>query len=238
MPIAHCVSTRSGIIRSVDAAFCALVGCATPDTTARFIHADDFRSLDDWVIEAEKPASITVKEGVADIDAPAGLTLWFKPMLVGPVEIEFDAIAVSDGGPNDQVSDLNVFWMARNRDGTAPFPGQRAGKFAEYNDLLTYYVGLGGNRNTTSRFRRYIGDPVRRPLLPEHDLTAAEAMLVPNQKQKVTLTADRNTIEFKRDGQTLFRFDDAAPYTQGWFAIRTTWSHLRVSRLRIRSLSR
>jgi hypothetical protein len=75
-------------------------------------------------------------------------------------------------------------------------------------------------------------------LLPEHDLTAAEAMLVPNQKQKVTLTADRNTIEFKRDGQTLFRFDDAAPYTQGWFAIRTTWSHLRVSRLRIRSLSR
>ena len=40
------------------------------------------------------------------------------------------------------------------------FARLRSGTFAEYNDLLTYYVGLGGNRNTTTRFRRYIGDPV------------------------------------------------------------------------------
>ena len=45
------------------------------------------------------------------------------------------------------------------------FAQARSGAFADYNDLLTYYVGLGGNRNTTTRFRRYIGDPVLRPLL-------------------------------------------------------------------------
>ncbi len=96
--------------------------------------------------------------------------MWFKHPLSGPVAIEFDATAVSAGGPNDEVSDLNVFWMANNRDGSARFPDSRSGQFADYNDLKTYYVGLGGNRNTTTRFRRYIGDPETRPLLPEHDL--------------------------------------------------------------------
>jgi Domain of unknown function (DUF6250) len=171
-------------------------------------------------------------------DTPAGLTLWFKPRLQGPVEIEFDAIAVSEGGANDQVSDLNVFWMASNRDGSAPFPSLRQGRFAAYNDLLTYYVGLGGNRNTTSRFRRYIGDAESRPLLREHDLSEPAALLVPNRKQTITLVADRNTIEYKRDGQTLFRLDDSSPYLGGWFALRTTQSHLRIQRLRIRTPAR
>jgi hypothetical protein len=190
------------------------------------------------VIESEQPAIVAVRDGSLDIDTPAGLTLWFKPKLTGPLLIEFDAVAVSEGGLNDQVSDLNVFWMASNRDGSAPFPGQRTGRFSDYNDLLTYYVGLGGNRNRTSRFRRYIGDARERPLRPEHDLSTLEAMLVPNRKQTIILVANRNTIEYKRDGATLFRLDDGAAYTQGWFALRTTWSHLRVSRLRIRSLAR
>jgi hypothetical protein len=215
--------------------------CATAPVspaTGAVLHSDDFRTLDNWVIESERPARVTVHDGAVDIDTPAGLTLWFKPRLEGPLQIEFDAVAVSDGGANDQVSDLNVFWMASNRDGSAPFPGQRTGAFAEYNDLCTYYVGLGGNRNTTSRFRRYIGDPERRPMLPEHDRSDEAALLVPKKKQKITLVADRNTIEYIRDGKTLFRLIDAEPYTQGWFALRTTWSHLRISHLRIRSRAR
>jgi hypothetical protein len=235
-------STGSSLISNsrslLVAASLLLAGCATPPAGAgRELFADDFQTLDNWVPESEKPARITVIDGSMDIDTPAGLTLWFKPRLTGPVEIEFDAIAVSDGGANDSVSDLNVFWMAANRDGSAPFPGQRSGRFADYNDLVTYYVGLGGNRNITTRFRRYIGDPVQRPLLPEHDLDAPHTLLVPNQKQTVTLRADRNTIEYIRDGSTLFRLEDPAPYTQGWFALRTTSSHLRISRLRVRSLA-
>lgn len=236
-------SWRTSISRAVPviallAVATALSACAAKAVSpapGRLLHADDFHSLDNWVIESERPARVTLRDGAVDIDTPAGLTLWFKPRLTGPLQIEFDAIAVSEGGANDQVSDLNVFWMASNRDGSAPFPGQRTGAFAGYNDLLAYYVGLGGNRNTTSRFRRYIGDSQRRPMLPEHDRSDSRALLVPNKKQTVVLISDRNTIEYIRDGQILFRLVDAAPYTQGWFALRTTWSHLRISRLRIRS---
>lgn len=242
-------SSRTFASAALLAGALAFAGCDAPreprvETTAepaseardsRLLHADDFANLDRWVIEAERPASVTVRDGVLDVDTPAGITLWFTPRLEGPVEIEFEATAVAEGGPNDDVSDLNVFWMATNRDGGAPFPG-RTGKFEDYNDLLTYYVGLGGNRNTTSRFRRYIGDAERRPLLPEHDLTTPDVLLVPNAKQKITLIADRNKIAYKRDGRTLFQLEDPAPYTSGWFALRSTKSHLRIERLRIRRL--
>jgi hypothetical protein len=212
-------------------------GCAS-QSRGPLLYQDNFRDgLALWHIEAEKPARVSATGGVLDIEAPAGVTLWFRQRLEGPVAIEFEAIAVAEGGLNDQVSDLNVFWMANNADGKQPvFARQRGGAFAEYNDLLTYYVGLGGNRNTTTRFRRYIGDPVVRPLLAEHDLSAAPAMLVPNRRQTVTLIANGRHIEFRRDGTAIFSIDDPAPYTQGWFALRTTYSHLRVERLRIRRL--
>jgi hypothetical protein len=147
-----------------------VAGCATPPATRTLLYADDFTSSENWSVEAEQPAArVEAGDGALDIDTPAGLTLWFRPRLTGPVEIEFEATAVAAGGPNDQVSDLNVFWMATNRDGSEPATARRSGRFEDYNDLLTYYVGLGGNRNTTTRFRRYIGDPARRPLLAEHD---------------------------------------------------------------------
>ncbi|HET9473034.1 MAG TPA: DUF6250 domain-containing protein, partial [Steroidobacteraceae bacterium] len=157
----------------------------------------------------------------------------------GRIAIEFEATAVSAGGPNDTVSDLNVFWMANNRDGSEPvYARPRSGAFAEYHELQTYYVGLGGNRNTTTRFRRYIGDPEVRPLLPGHDLSSRGVLLEANVKQRIRLVADQNTIEYWRDGRRLFEFNDAAPYRHGWFALRTTTSHLRVQRFRIVALRR
>ena len=227
-------STVSRVVAGMLAGVLTLAGCQS-FSDSRLLHSDDFANLDRWVIEAEHAdARVTVHDGALDIDTPAGITLWFEPRLEGPLEIEFEATAVAEGGPNDEVSDLNVFWMASNRDGSAPFG--RTGRFEDYNDLVTYYVGLGGNRNTTTRFRRYIGDAERRPLLPEHDLTSPDVLLVPETKQKITLMADRNRIEYKRDGRALFQFDDPQPYTQGWFALRTTKSHLRIERLRIRRL--
>jgi hypothetical protein len=202
------------------------------------LFSDDFHDLANWHVEAEQPGHISAANGVLDIDVPAGVTLWFRPRLDGPVTIEFDAIAVSAGGPNDQVSDLNVFWMANNLDGQQPvFAHTRTGKFEEYNALLTYYVGLGGNRNTTTRFRRYIGDPVLRPLRPDHDLAGDRFLLVPNKLQAIRLVANDRIIEYWRDGTRVFHLEDAAPYESGWFALRTTYSHLRISRLRIRRIS-
>jgi hypothetical protein len=211
---------------------------APAQTDPSLLFHDDFDSgLSQWHIEAEKPGRISAANGVLDIDVPAGVTLWFQPRLEGPLSIEFDATAVSEGGPNDQVSDLNVFWMANNVDGQQPvFAHSRSGKFEEYNALLTYYVGLGGNRNTTTRLRRYIGDPVLRPLRPGYDLADTQYLLVPNKTQAIRLVADGRIIEYWRDGTRIFYMEDAAPYENGWFALRTTYSHLRIAHLRIRRL--
>jgi hypothetical protein len=214
-----------------------VAGCTTQPATRTLLYADDFTSAENWILEAEQPAArVAAGHGALDIDTPAGLTLWFRPRLAGPVEIEFEATAVAEGGPNDRVSDLNVFWMATNRDGSEPATTVRSGRFEDYNDLRTYYVGLGGNRNTTTRFRRYAGDPVRRPLLPEHDLSRPHALLVANHSQRITLVANGSRITYRRDGQALFAWEDRAPYTGGWFALRTTKSHLRIRQLRIYSL--
>ena len=217
----------------------ACAGYAASPELGAIVASDDFkRGLDQWTIELEQPGSVRAADGVLDIDVPAGTTLWFKHELTAPVAIVFDATAVSAGGPNDRVSDMNTFWMATNKGGApAPFAQPRSGKFADYNDLLTYYVGLGGNSNTTTRFRRYVGDPVERPLLPEHDLASAESLLVANKKQTIMLVAHGSRIEYWRDGVRLLHYDDRAPYTRGWFAIRTVRSHLRIEGLRVHRLS-
>jgi len=223
---------------SISAGLLLLSGCVfQPPAVRTPLFQDDFKSLEYWTVECEKPSRVVAANGVLDIDTPAGCTVWFKLNLEGPLEIDFDATAVAEGGANDQVSDLNVFWMARNRDGTAPFSTPRSGKFEAYNDLFTYYVGLGGNRNSTTRFRRYIGDPVQRPLLPGHDLDKPDVLLLPNHRQTIRLIANGQRIEFHRDSRILFQFDDPVPYVQGWFAFRTTYSHLRIERLRIYTLT-
>jgi Domain of unknown function (DUF6250) len=222
--------------RRVALAAATLAGCAA--TSGRDdLPADVMNDFRHWAIEAERPVEVSLRHRVLDIDAPAGVTVWLQHELAGPVRIDFDAVAVSAGGANDQVSDLNVFWMAHEAgDPVPPFARRRSGRFAEYDDLLTYYVGLGGNRNTTTRFRRYVGEPGNRPLLPQHDRADAAALLVPNRWQRITLIANGRHIEYRRDGQPLFVYDDATPYTRGWFALRTTYSHLRVRNVRIRPL--
>lgn len=190
--------------------------------------------LADWRIEAESSAArVTERAGVIDIDTPKGLTLWWKNPIVAPVTITFEAMAVSAGGPNDTVSDLNAFWMATNRDGSSVLSNPRSGTFAAYDNLKTYYVGIGGNRNSTTRFRRYIGVSGNRPILPEHDKAAPADMLVANRWTRIALIADGRTIAVERDGKRLFTLDDAEPYTGGHWGLRTTFSHLRIRRVTV-----
>ena len=207
------------------------VACSPRPTPPAAISSDPAA----WRIEAESAdAKVRFDGGTIDIDTPAGLSLWYTRELHGPVAISFEAMAVSAGGANDAVSDLNAFWMATDataREG-AP-PRGRSGAFAEYDDLRTYYVGIGGNRNTTTRFRRYVGSPGDRPLLPQHDLRTAADMLVPNRWTRIRLIADGSRIAVERDGRRVFTLDDPQPYRRGWFALRTTKSHLRVRDIRI-----
>jgi hypothetical protein len=190
--------------------------------------------LSHWSVELEKPGVVEASNGKLTIDVPAGCTVWFRPELSGPVLIEYEATMVNAGGPNDRVSDLNAFWMATDARSPADlFATQRTGKFADYNPLRTYYVGQGGNGNTTTRFRRYIGDAELRPLLPEHDLHSPEVLLKPNVTQKIQLVAAGPRIQYYRNGVRIFDFTDPAPYTRGHFAFRTTFSHLELRHFRV-----
>lgn len=185
--------------------------------------------LSRWSIEAEDPgARVAWHDGTIDIDSAKGLTLWWRAPVRSPVVIRFEAMAVADGGANDQVSDLNAFWMAHETDGGSVLAHRRSGAFADYDDLLTYYVGIGGNRNSTTRFRRYIGRPGNRPLLPEHDRRDPASLLQPNRWTRIALIADGHKIAVERDGRRLFTLDDPDPYLRGQFGLRTTFSHLRI----------
>ncbi|QXT35966.1 Tat pathway signal sequence domain protein [Sphingomonas sanguinis] len=206
------------------------------------LQADGFRGndLSRWRIEAEPGARISARNGILDIDAVDGVTLWYARALTGPVAIDYEVMAVQAGGPHDAVSDVNAFWMARDPavSGGSVLARPRDGRFASYDGLETYYVGIGGNRNTTTRMRRYVGRAGDRPLLPEHDLGDRTAMLVPNRWMHIRLIANGNDIAVERDGRRLFTMQDAAPYRQGWFGLRTTRSHLRVRHMRITPLPR
>ena len=203
--------------------------------------SDDLRSgLSNWRIEAEAGAQarVSAADGVMDIDTPKGLSLWWRTRLHGPVAIEYDVMAVSRGGPNDAVSDVNAFWMATDprAPNGSPLAAPRSGAFADYDTLRTYYVGIGGNRNTTTRLRRYVGVPGRRPLLPGNDRADSAALLAPNRWTHVRLIASGHHIAAEYDHKVLFTLEDPAPYRSGWFAIRTTKSHLRIRNFRIHTL--
>lgn len=206
----------------------------------KLLYRDDFTGgLKNWRCEIEFPAQsrIHVQDGKMDIVTHGGATAWFRHELSGPVEIVYQAACISAGGAEDFVSDLNCFWMATDpRRTTDFFEPPRTGAFAGYNALRTYYVGQGGNRNTTTRFRRYIGDEAKRPLLPENDLTDTSAMLVANHWQEVQLIADGSHIQYFRDGVRLFDYLDEQPYTRGYFGVRTTKNHMQIRRLRIYQL--
>ena len=211
-------------------------GCRTV-AQASTLYRDPFVDLNEWLVEAEQPGRIAASAGVLNIDVPAGVTLWFRPILQAPVEISYEVTAVGEGGPNDTVSDVNAFWMAT--DPRAPSGNvldyRRSGAFADYDELRTYYAGIGGNRNSTSRFRRYIGRKDDRPLLPQHDLRDRRSLLEPNRPYRIQLIADGRRIELRRDGEAMFRLDDPEPYTRGHFGLRTTKSHIRVRDFSVRT---
>ena len=199
----------------------------------------DDEDLDAWTAELESGGEVTAEDGKLEIDVPGGASIWFEPLIEGPVLIEYEATVIDAGGPNDRVSDLNCFWMARDaRNEEDLFATKRSGKFADYNELKCYYVGLGGNSNGTTRFRRYIGHPQRRPLLPEHDLTAERYMITPNVKQTIRLIAADGQIEYWRDDENIFDYDDPKPYTSGWFAFRTVANHMTIDNFRVYRLER
>jgi hypothetical protein len=91
---------------------------------------------------------------------------------------------------------------------------------------------MGGNENTTTRFRRYRGDGSK-PLEPQHDLREAKFLLQGNRTYQIKLVAKDGRAEFWRDGERVFSFEDPSPLASGWFAFRAMHCHLEIRNLRI-----
>ena len=72
-----------------------------------------------------------------------------------------------------------------------------------------------------------------RPILPEHDLSDSKYMIEPNKWIQVSILAEQDFFGVERDGQRLFTYVLAEPYTRGHFGLRTTKSHLRYRNIRI-----
>ena len=213
-------------------------------TTASFqlgevIFSDDFDiDRSNWTAEIRMPGSVSIKNGVLEIDVAKGCTVWLKKKLTGPVLIEFEVQGVDGNGPNDSVNDMNIFWMAK--DPAAPGnifqpDHSRRGDFSDYHHLRLYYVGHGKDYSTgvgRVRFRRYTGGGAR-PLLPEHTLDDDEYLVPGNSVRTVQVVACDDLVQYISDGELIYDFRDPAPYTDGWFAFRTVHSHLIIDNFRV-----
>jgi len=181
-----------------------------------------------WVVEQMPGGTVKIRDGELEIADRAGCTVWLGKKLRAPVTLSYDITVIEDGGPLDRVSDVNCFWMATDprAPGGCPFaPGfGRSGKFGDYDSLRTYYVGMGGNDNTTTRFRRYAGDGTR-PLLPGHDLRDGRFLLRANRAYHIEISVRAGMVEYRRDGEVFFCWKDPEPLAGGWFAFRTVHSH-------------
>jgi hypothetical protein len=202
------------------------------------LYANDFTAgLGDFQVETEKGGVVETRDGVLRVDVPAGCSVWLKRKLEGPILIEYEVTFVIGTNPDDRLSDLNLFWMSSDARNPADFFAvARTGKFADYNQLRCYYAAVGGNANTTTRFRRYIGDAELRPMLPEHDLASPDVLLQSDRTYRIRAVACGSLIQLFRDDRKLFEMIDPEPYTAGYFALRTVTSHQQIRNFKIHRL--
>ena len=194
-----------------------------------------------WVLEAEDPHTVvTWNADQAEIISPKGSTLWYKEKMRGDVTIEYEAMAVLEPSNYEtwnRVSDLNCFWMASDPAAPDVFTNLKArgGRFVNSYALRLYYVGFGGNGNTTTRFRRYKGDArgidsvAYRPLILR-EYTDSAHLIKPNHWHRFRLESKEGRVRYYVDGQLLVDWLDPNPLNEGWFGFRTTLSHTRFRR--------
>lgn len=185
-----------------------------------------------WRVESESPDyQVTFSGDTCELVAPKGLTLWRRQPFTDGTIVEYDAQV-----KNDRVSDLNCFWMAsdpKEKDIWAR-ADWRNGIFLRCYTLQMYYLGYGGNHNTTTRFRRYNGDERgveeaghRPAILKEY--TDAAHLLRPDHWYHVKIESCEGRTRFYIDGELLVDYLDAQPLKKGWFGFRTTLSRVRIT---------
>lgn len=208
-----------------------VITASTPFRTGKLLVKEDFSgSLSRWV--AETPVMPQSKIGIINgklvVDVAKGATVWLKTPLSGNILITYTQRVVMDHGVNDRLSDLNQFWMATDPGNENLFT--RTGVFRQYDSLRMYYVGFGGNHNTTTRFRRYNGKG-ERVMLKEY--TDPDHLLKPNHPYQITITVFQGRTEFFVDGKKWFSYQDPHPLAHGYFGFRTTEARHQIDNFRV-----
>jgi hypothetical protein len=164
------------------------------------------KGLEQWQLKQMPGGKVEIVNYKLEITDGAGCNIWFTRKLEEAIEIEYIVRLIKNDGLQDRMSDLNCFWMETDPGNpTNLFKNTKArrGKFSNYNSLQLYYMGVGGNDNTTTRFRKYVGNG-ERPLLPEQDLTGPPFMLTPNKVYQIKIVANKGRIQYYYRDNILF----------------------------------
>ena len=213
------------------------LGMMALDAASSTVYKDDFQRFDAqaWAVEAEagdagKAAQVVSRALV--LDASRGLTVWLRRQLIGHYEISFTRTVLAEGRPHERLSDLNFFWEAQLAGGAAPEPFRRSGKLEDYDKVAMFYAGIGGNTNTTSRFRYYDGSGDRR-LLQEY--LTPEYLLKSNHPYRIRIVVDAKGTRLYVDEREFF--SAAGPLAGGgYFGFRTTQSRRKIENFEVRRL--
>ena len=190
-----------------------------------------------WRVESESPDyRVTFRGDTCEILSPKGLTLWRKEKMRQGMTVEYDACVVDEGQDSDRLSDMNCFWLASDPKAKDLWARAqwRSGIFVRCYTLQMYYLGYGGNHNTTTRFRRYDGDEAgvddanKRPAILK-EYTDADHLLKANHWYHVKIESKHGHTRFFIDGECIVDYLDPQPLESGWFGFRTTLSRTRIT---------
>ncbi|HEX9975149.1 MAG TPA: DUF6250 domain-containing protein [bacterium] len=198
------------------------------------LYQDGFdEGMNNWVVETpdSQHSKVGIEKGKLVIDVDNGATVWFNKKLSGNVLIEYSRKVLMNNGHNDRLSDLNQFWMAADPQQENVFT--RNGVFSEYDSLRLYYAGIGGNSNSTTRFRKYQGTGERTLLF---DFQDEQHLLQPNKNYLIQIVVYDGMTKVFVDGELYFSFKDDAPLTEGYFGFRTVKSHQEVDNFNVYEL--
>ena len=171
-------------------------------------------------------------------------TLWRRQELTNNMAVEYDAQVVDEGQEGDRVSDLNCFWLASDPQRSDLWSREkwRSGIFVRCYTLQMYYLGYGGNHNSTTRFRRYTGNErgvdsaaYRPGILKEY--TDPAHLLRPNHWYHVKIESQDGRTRFYMDGELIVDYLDPTPLQRGWFGFRTTLSRTRITNFQTHRLN-
>ncbi len=205
---------------------------------SRLIFQSDFsRPLDcrTWIAEIDNlpghTSTVYTHKNALVLDTWGGVTVWLNKKLSGNIQIEYDRVVRMGKQCNDRVSDMNQFWMATDPKKDSLFT--RRGKFAEYDDLSLYYVGVGGWYNSATRFRKYL-TPASKPVIKEY--TDKEHLLEAEKIYHVKTIVKDGTTSFWLNGVLYFEYKDPSPLTSGYFGFRSLQSRQEIRNLKIYAL--